>query len=103
MVALDVVLRHGAVVLDALLCQEVRGVCFLQKRVSHVLLVAEDLVDGAGVPFRFTCAGENAVSHETGGNLVHTGAFEVLPIDELYDLCLLRVDDEVTVLILGLI
>ena len=51
MVAFDVVLRNGAVVLYAFLRQEVRGVGFLQKSVAYVLLIAENLVDGAGMPF----------------------------------------------------
>lgn len=50
-VVLDVVLRNDAIVLDALLRQEVRGVGLLKQGVAHVLLVAENLVDGAGVPF----------------------------------------------------
>ncbi len=38
-VALHIVLRNGAVVFDALLCQEVRGVGLLQERVTDVFLV----------------------------------------------------------------
>jgi len=56
-VILDVVLRDGAVILDTLLCKEVRGVSLLKQGVAHILLVAEDLVDGAGVPFFFSCSG----------------------------------------------
>lgn len=100
-IVLDVVLRDCAIVLDALLRQEVRGVGLLQQCVAHVLLVSKNLVDSAGVPHRFACAGENAVSHETGGNLVHTGTFEVLPVDALYDFSLLRINDKVPVLILS--
>ena len=100
-VILDVVLRDGAVILDTLLCKEVRGVSLLKQGVAHILLVAEDLVDGAGVPLRVARAGLDAVSHKSGGNLVHAGAFEVFPIDAFYDFCLLRVGDEVPVLILG--
>lgn len=50
-IAHHIVLRDGAVVLDPLLCQEVCGIGFLKQGVAHVLLVAENLVDGAGVPF----------------------------------------------------
>lgn len=45
MVAFDIVLRNGAVTLDALLCQEVSGIGFLQECVTHVFLVAKNLVD----------------------------------------------------------
>lgn len=44
-------MRYGAVVLDALLRQEVCGVGLLKQRVTHILLVSENLVDGACVPF----------------------------------------------------
>lgn len=100
-VVLDVVLRNNAVVLDALLCQEVRGVGLLKQGIAHVLLVAENLVDGAGVPLFLARAGEDTVCHKPGGNFVHAGAFEVLPVDAFYDLCLLRVYDQVSVRILG--
>ena len=76
-IVLDIVLRHCAVVLDALLRQEVSGVGLLKQGISHVLLVPENLVDGAGVPFFLSRAGENAIRHKTGGNFVHAGAFEV--------------------------
>lgn len=39
MVALHVVLRDGAIVLDALFCQKICGVGLLQKRVTDVLLI----------------------------------------------------------------
>lgn len=100
-VALYVVLRNGAVVLDPLLCQEVCGVGLLQECVTHVFLIAENLVDGAGVPFCLASAGEDAVSHKSVGDLIHAGAFEVFPVDALYDFCLLRVNDKVPVVILG--
>ena len=100
-VALDVVLRNGTVVLNPLFCQEVRGICFLKKGVTHVLLIAEDLVDGAGVPFCLASAGEDTVSHEPVGDLIHAGAFEIFSVDAFYDFCLLRIDDQVPVVIFG--
>ena len=101
-VALDIVLRNGAVVLDPLFCQEVCGVGLLKQGIAHVLFVAEDLVDGAGVPFCLASAGKNAVSHKSIGNLIHAGAFEVFPVYALDGSSLFRVDDKVTVLILGI-
>lgn len=71
-VAFHIVLRDGAVVFDALLRQKICGVSLLQERVTDVLLVAENLVDGAGVPFCFASAGEDAVSHKPVCNLIHT-------------------------------
>lgn len=100
-VALDVVLRNGAVVFYPLLRQEVCGIGLLQECVTHVFLVAENLVDGAGVPFCLASAGKDAISHKPVGDLIHAGAFEVFPVDALYDFCLLRVNDQVPVVILG--
>ena len=100
-IALDVVLRNGAVVLDPLLCQEICGVGLLQECITHVFLVAENLVDGAGVPFCLASAGEDTVSHKPVGDLIHAGAFKVFPVDALYDFCLLRINDQVPIVILG--
>lgn len=102
MIVLDVVLWHRAVVLDTLLGEEVRGVGLLQQGVSDVLLIAENLVDGAGVPLCFSGTGENAVRFKPGGNFVHAGAFKVLPVDAFYDFCLLRINNKMSVFILGI-
>lgn len=53
-------------------CQKVRDICLLKNGVTHVLLVAEDFVDGAGVPFCFASTGEDTVSHKPVCNLIHT-------------------------------
>ena len=100
-IALHIVLRDGAVVLDPLLCQKVCGIGFLKQGVAHVLLVAENLVDGAGVPFCLASAGEDTISHEPVGDLIHDGAFQIFPVDALYDFCLLRINDQVAVVIFG--
>jgi hypothetical protein len=96
-VALHVVLRDGAIVLDALLRQEVRGIGLLKERITDVFFVAENLVDGAGVPFGFACTGKNAVSLKTGSNLIHAKALQVFPVDAPNDLSLCLIDDKVSV------
>ena len=101
MVALHIVLWDGAVVLDALLRKEVRGVGLLQECVTDVLLVPENLVDGAGVPFCFARAGENAVRFKPCGDLVHAQALQVFPVDAPDDFGLLRLNDKVAVRIFG--
>ena len=73
-IALHIVLWDGAVILDALLRQKVCGVGLLQERVTDVFLVSENLVDGAGVPLRLACAGENAVCLKASGDLIHAQA-----------------------------
>jgi len=96
MVVLYIVLRHRTVVLDPFLGKKVRGVGFLQQGVSDVLFVSQNLVDGAAVPLRSPGSRENAVCFKPGGNLIHAGAFEVFPVNAFHNLCLLRVDDQMT-------
>ena len=100
MVTFHIVLRHEAVVLNSGFIQEVGGVSLLEKGVTDVFFVSENLVDGAGMPFGFACSGENAVTFQPGGNFIHAKAFQVFSINALYDFCLFRVDDKVAVRIL---
>ena len=100
-VAFYIVLWDSAVVLDALLRQEIRGVGLLQKRVTDVFLVPENLVDGAGVPFCLTRTGENTVSLKASSNLIHAQALQVFPVDAPDDLSLLRINDKVAVSVFG--
>ena len=60
-VAFHIVLRNDAVVLDSSLIQKVCSISFLKQGITDVFLVSNDLVDGAGPPFCFASAGENAV------------------------------------------
>lgn len=101
MVALNVVLRDGAIVLDALLCQEICGVGLLQKRVTDVLLIPENLVDGAGVSFGFARASENTVRFKPSGDFIHAQSLQVFPVNASDDFCLLRLDDQIAVSVFG--
>ena len=100
-VAFHIVLRNGAVILDAFLRQKVRGVGLLQERVTDVLFVPENLVDGAGVPFCFARAGENAVRFKPCGDLIHAQALQVFPIDAPDDFGLFRLDDQIAISVFG--
>ena len=101
MVALHIVLRNNAVVLDSCLVQKVGGVGFLKQGIADVFLVSEDFVDGAGPPFCFASAGEDAICFQTFCNPIHRIARQVFPVDALYHLCLFRIDDEISICILG--
>ena len=81
MVVLYIILRDNAVVLHPGLVQEIGGIGFLQESVADVFLIAENLVDGAGVPFGFASACQNAVPLQTGSDLVHTVSFQILPVN----------------------
>ena len=100
MVILHIVLRHRAIVLDPFLGKEVGGIGLLQQGVSDVLFISKNLVDRARVPFFFPGTGENAVSFQTGGDLVHAVAFEVLPVNALHNLSLFRINNQVSIFVL---
>lgn len=99
-VTFHIVLRHEAVVLDSGFIQEIGGVSLLEKSITDVFLISENLVDGAGMPLSFACSGENAITLQTGCNLIHAEAFQVFSINALYNFRLFRVDDKVAVRIL---
>ena len=73
----------------------------LYQGLVDVFLVSEDFVDGAGPPFCFASAGEDAVCFQTFCNPIHRIALQVFPVDALYHLCLFRIDDEIPICILG--
>ena len=100
-VALHIVLRNNAVVLDSGLVQEVGGISFLKQGIADVFLVSEDFVNGAGPPFCFASAGEDAVCFQTFCNPVHRVALQVFPVNAFYHLCLFWIDDEIPICILG--
>lgn len=84
-VTFHIVLRHESVVLNSGFIQKIGGVCLLEKGITDVFFISENLVDGAGMPFGFACPGENAVTFQPGGNLIHAKAFQVFSINALYD------------------
>ena len=101
MIAFHIVLRNNAVVLDSGFIQEVCGVGLLKKSITDVFFISKNLVDGAGPPFCFASAGEDAVCFQTFCNPVHRVALQVFTVDTLYHLRLLWIDDEITICILG--
>lgn len=58
-------------------------------------------VDGAGMPLRLACPGENAISLKASGDFVHAQTLQVFPVNAPDDFCLFRIDDQVPVVILG--
>ena len=100
-VAFYIVLWNDAIVLHSGLVQEVCGIGFLKQGIADVFLVSEDFVDGAGPPFCFASAGEDAVCFQTFCNPVHRVALQVFTVDALYHLRLLWIDDEIPICILG--
>lgn len=95
MVTFYIVLRDDAGVLNSGLVKKIGGVSLLQKSITDVFLVAENFVDGACMPSRFTYAGKNAIRFKSCCNLIHAVAFKVLSVDLLYDFRLFRGNDKV--------
>lgn len=75
MVTFYIVLRHQASILDSGFIQEVGGVRLLEKGITDVFFISENLVDGAGMPFGFACYGKNAITLQTGSNLIYAETF----------------------------
>lgn len=94
-VTFHIVLRHEAVVLEFSFIQEIGGVSLLEKSINDIFLISKNLVDGAGLPLSFACSSENAVTLQTGCNLIHTETFQVFSINAFYNFCLFRVNDKV--------
>ena len=89
MVVLYIILRDNAVVLHPGLVQEIGGIGFLQESVADVFLIAENLVDGAGVPFGFASARQDAISLQISGDL----PFQIFPVNAFDRFSLGRIND----------
>ena len=61
MVAFHIVLWNKTVIFNSSFVKKVGSVGLLKQGITDVFLVSNDLVDGAGPPFCFASAGENAV------------------------------------------
>ena len=94
-ITFHIVLWDQTVVLDAGLIQKICGVGLLQQSISDVLLVPENFIDGAGVPFRFPGTGKNAISLQPGSNFVHAVAVKVLAVNAFDHLGLFRINDQI--------
>ena len=101
MVSFNIILGNNAGVFNSGLVKKISGVSLLKKGITDVFFVAENLVDGAGVPARFTSAGKNTICFKACCYLIHTVAFKVLSIDSFYNFSLFGVDDKVAFFIFG--
>ncbi len=94
-VSFNIILWNGASIFNSGLVKKIGGVSLLKKGIVDVFLVSENLVDGACMPSRFTCAGKNTISFKSSCYLIHAVTFKVLSIDSLYNFSLFRVNDKV--------
>ena len=93
------ILWYNTIVLDPFLRQKINRVGLLQQGVACVLFVFQNRFDRAEVPPVSTSASEDTVRFQTFGYLLDAVALQVFPLDASYHLCLLRVDDQITVCI----
>ena len=101
-VVLDIVLRHYSVILYTLFGKIIHRVGLLQKRIAHVLFVAQYLGYSACMPAWISCAGEYSVTLQTGGDFICAVTVKVFTVNSPHYLCLLRVDHKSAVLVLGI-
>lgn len=94
-VSFNIIQRNDAGILNSSLVKKIGGVSLLKKGVTDVFFISENLVDGACMPSRVTCASMNAIRFKSCCNLIHAVAFKVLSVDLLYGFSLFRVNDKV--------
>ena len=101
MTAFHIVFRHLTVVGGTFLIQDADRVGLLQKYIADVLLIGKDLMDVALMPFEVSSSVGNAVCFQASLDLQEACPLQILPVDAADDLCLLRVNDQAAVSILG--
>ena len=99
MAALHIVLWDDAVVLDSLFREVIHRVGLLQKGVTYVLFVLQNLPECFRPPPLFIGCRQNSIGFKSLTNLLVAGSFQVFPIDPLYNLGLLRFDDQPPILV----
>jgi hypothetical protein len=97
-----IILRNDAVVLDPLFCEEVNGVGFLQKRITDVLFVPQDLIYVACMPAFSARTVKDTIRFQTASDFQHTGTLKVFPVNALDDFSFLRHNHQTLVFILGI-
>ena len=100
MAAFDIVLWDDAVIYNSLLIQKIYRHCFLQKGISHVLFIPEDVPDRGCPPYRFAGSSQSPVRFKSLPDIVISSPVQILPVDPFHHLRLLRVNDKVPVFIL---
>ena len=95
-----IILRNNALVLHPLFIEKINGIGFLQKGVSDVFFILQDLFKGFRTPLRFPCSGKNVVCFQAAPSLDQAYPFQVLPVDPLYHFRFGRLDYQISFLIL---
>lgn len=99
--AFHIVFRTLTIVGAALLVQNADRVCLLQKGITNVLFVGQDLLNVALMPFLVAGSVLDAICFQASLDLQEAGPFQILPVDAADDFSLLRVNDQIAFRILG--
>lgn len=99
MAAFHIVLWDNAVVLDSLFREEIHCIGFLQKGITDVLLVLQDLPQCFRTPFRFSCRRQDFIRLKPSSCLEQTTALQVFPVDALHNLRLSRLNNQMPILV----
>ena len=100
MAVFHIILWDNTLVLYPLFIEKINGIGFLQKGISDVLFILQDLLQCFRTPLRFPCPGKNAVCFQATPDLEQTCPFQVLPVDPLYHFRLPWLYNQVSFLIL---
>src|SRR5699024_4644038 len=95
-----IILWNNPLVLYPLFIEEINSIGFLQKGVTDVLFILQDLLQCFRTPLRFPCPGKNPVRFQSAPDLEQACPFQILPVDPLYYFRLRRLYDQVSFLIL---
>ena len=99
--AFHIILRPLTVVGTALLIQNADRECLLQKGIANVLLIGENLMDIALMPFQMSRSVRNTVCFQASPDLQEACPFQELPVDTADDFSLCRVNNQIALRVLG--
>ena len=97
MAVFHIILRYDSIILHPLFIKEIHRIVFLQKGISDVLLVLQNLPQRFRTPLRFSRRCQDSIRLKPSSYLEQTTALQIL--DALYNLCLRRLNDQMTILV----
>lgn len=99
MIILNIILLDFPLILHTFLCQEIRSVAFLQKRVPFVLFIFQHTANGRGLPFCPAIPIYHTFSHKNPLNIISCLPPEELHKNPLHNLRLLFIHNQLSVFI----
>lgn len=76
-----IILWNNIVILNSLFCKKINCISFLQKCISHILLVAVYLWNCTGMPSFFTCTFQYPIVFKSFFYFVHARALKIFSIN----------------------